>query len=359
MRFIHTADLHIGFRQYGLESRKEAFTAAFRTVVNHALITKPDVAVIAGDIFEKDIRTTTLEELVQSEVIRLREAGIAVLGVEGNHDFVGDDSTLRICGITPLNGQVVHVKHVTFTGINFCGRKGAGGLKEKLAAIPAADVLVMHQMVNDFCKIGGDIFAQEIVDLVKAKGIRYVAMGDAHGHWMTELDRVTAAYPGSLEMTDIDEPREKMFLEVEIGENPKLPYLQIKQIELPCQPIIRAVLNTEEECEALIAQAKAQPGALYYLSVARDLSRMIGRIEGQLRSRNIAVTIKSHSKEAAVGGRVDIKPFERANSNLSLLAVTDEVLGAGTVEAALAREIAEQPQRLVELCNNFLKEKLA
>ena len=88
IRFIHAADIHLGFEQYGLAEREDDFYRAFLRVVSDALEGTPDFVLIAGDLLHRasqpDARallqaTTALEQL--------RDAGIPVIAIEGNHEM--------------------------------------------------------------------------------------------------------------------------------------------------------------------------------------------------------------------------------------------------------------------------------
>jgi DNA repair exonuclease SbcCD nuclease subunit len=47
--FVHVADLHLGYVQYNLETRREDFDKAFREVVDKTIELKPNFMLIAGD----------------------------------------------------------------------------------------------------------------------------------------------------------------------------------------------------------------------------------------------------------------------------------------------------------------------
>ncbi|MBS1263672.1 MAG: DNA double-strand break repair protein Mre11 [Methanonatronarchaeales archaeon] len=92
MRFLHAADLHLGYRQYNLEARLEDFERAFDRVGRTAAgrsetLDEPvDFLLIAGDLFDDrsiNARTFTGATEVLS---KLRGAGLPVYVVEGNHD---------------------------------------------------------------------------------------------------------------------------------------------------------------------------------------------------------------------------------------------------------------------------------
>jgi len=85
-RFIHAADIHLGYRQYNLQERHDDFTRAFRALVRDAIERKVDFLLIAGDLFHKRIIEPRTFVQAQYFLRELAEAGIPVLAVEGNHE---------------------------------------------------------------------------------------------------------------------------------------------------------------------------------------------------------------------------------------------------------------------------------
>jgi exonuclease SbcD len=84
--FVHTADNHLGYEQYGVRERYDDFARAFLSVVDAAIARQADFFVIAGDLFNK--RTIDARTLTQANegLRRLADAGIVAMGIEGNHD---------------------------------------------------------------------------------------------------------------------------------------------------------------------------------------------------------------------------------------------------------------------------------
>lgn len=84
--FVHTADNHLGYEQYGLKERYNDFALAFLAVVDDAIARRADAFLIAGDLFNK--RAIDAQTLLQAQVglQRLKDAGIPALAIEGNHD---------------------------------------------------------------------------------------------------------------------------------------------------------------------------------------------------------------------------------------------------------------------------------
>ena len=65
--FVHAADLHLGYAQYGLEVRRQDFDEAFTELVDKTIALKPDFMIIAEDLFHQARPSNhTLENTIRS-----------------------------------------------------------------------------------------------------------------------------------------------------------------------------------------------------------------------------------------------------------------------------------------------------
>ncbi len=53
MKFLHAADIHLGYQQYGSKERFDDFSRAFLHIVEQALEEDVDFVLLAGDLFHK------------------------------------------------------------------------------------------------------------------------------------------------------------------------------------------------------------------------------------------------------------------------------------------------------------------
>jgi DNA repair protein SbcD/Mre11 len=84
--FIHLADTHLGYEQYGVRERFNDFSRAFWDIMDDAVRREVDFVVIAGDLFNKRaIDALTLIHAIEG-LKKLKERGIPVIAIEGNHD---------------------------------------------------------------------------------------------------------------------------------------------------------------------------------------------------------------------------------------------------------------------------------
>jgi exonuclease SbcD len=94
LRFIHTADTHLGFEitkiaqsdPVGRQNRADSIFENFVSIVEHAIEIEADLFIHSGDLFNKYyIPRRILDELVRPFVDLVR-AGIPVLLIPGNHE---------------------------------------------------------------------------------------------------------------------------------------------------------------------------------------------------------------------------------------------------------------------------------
>ncbi|NLE45635.1 MAG: exonuclease SbcCD subunit D [Chloroflexi bacterium] len=86
MRFIHAADIHLGYQQYGSRERFDDFSRAYLAICDQAIQRHVSFMILAGDLFEKRTVDPLAMRVAIEGLARLREAGIPVLAVEGNHE---------------------------------------------------------------------------------------------------------------------------------------------------------------------------------------------------------------------------------------------------------------------------------
>jgi exonuclease SbcD len=85
MRFIHTADWHVGKTLRG-RSRMDEFAAALDEVARIAVDTRADAVLIGGDVFDAQTAAPDAEKLAYDFLARLLPERIACVLIAGNHD---------------------------------------------------------------------------------------------------------------------------------------------------------------------------------------------------------------------------------------------------------------------------------
>lgn len=85
MRFLHTADWHVGKALRG-RSRFDEFAAALEEVAAIARDRRVDAVLLAGDVFDSPAPPAEAEKLVYDFLARLLPERIACVVIAGNHD---------------------------------------------------------------------------------------------------------------------------------------------------------------------------------------------------------------------------------------------------------------------------------
>lgn len=85
MKLIHTADLHLGKQLYGYSILADQ-EFILHQIAEIAVREKADGVIIAGDIFDTAVAGRTAIDLLNRFLTELKEAGVAVFMISGNHD---------------------------------------------------------------------------------------------------------------------------------------------------------------------------------------------------------------------------------------------------------------------------------
>ena len=217
--FIHAADLHLDSPLTGLETYPDAPVEQIRGATRRALDNLVDLAVseqaafvlLAGDIFDgswKDFHTALF---FAQRMSRLRDAGIQVFAVTGNHDAastIGKNlSPPDNVRILSRNGpQSVHLEDL---GVKVCGHSySRREVSEDLAAgYPLADdhcftIGLLHTALSG--RAGHEPYAPTSVDVLTSKGYDYWALGHVHQREIVARDP-WIVFPGAIQGRHIRE----------------------------------------------------------------------------------------------------------------------------------------------------------
>lgn len=249
MKFLHISDIHLGCTRYQLnESPRDFFDAWIDVINKYAIGEKVDFVIMAGDFFHKRNVPPETMNYAFAGLSLLKDAGIPVITIEGNHDQKHNDSEyswLRSLAnwnllylLEPRNiegkmiyeawdsedgkGGFVDIGKARIFGSNWYGASANWAIPMLTKALKdnrragAFHILLLHTDVEGHQT--HPIPALSLANLKELKEVAdYVALGHTHKHY--EIDN-WAFNPGSLEVTSIDEYRETRgaFL-VEVDEN--------------------------------------------------------------------------------------------------------------------------------------------
>ena len=219
MKFIHTADIHLDSPLRGLSSYPDApadrlRTAtrdAFHNLVSSAIHEQVDFMVIAGDVYDGDWKDFNTGLFFVRQMGRLRQAGIRVYVLYGNHD--AESEMTRGLNL-PDNVHVFQSRKadtfrlddlkVALHGRSF---KVAATTENLLPGYPEPvagwfNLGVLHTALEGHSEHAK--YAPCSVAELQAKGYQYWALGHVHEHWI-QRGHTTIAYPGNLQGRHIRE----------------------------------------------------------------------------------------------------------------------------------------------------------
>ena len=103
MRFLHTADWHVGKTLKGRD-RLEEQRAVLAEIIAAAEANEVDAVLVAGDVYDLSAPSAAAQQLVVRSLLQLRQAGAEVIVIAGNHDhgptFEAYRPLMGIAGIT-------------------------------------------------------------------------------------------------------------------------------------------------------------------------------------------------------------------------------------------------------------------
>ena len=93
MKFLHISDVHLGCTRYQLnESPRDFFDAWIDVLQKYAIAEKVDFVIMAGDFFHKRSVPPETMNYAFAGLSLLKDAGIPIVSIEGNHDQKHNDS---------------------------------------------------------------------------------------------------------------------------------------------------------------------------------------------------------------------------------------------------------------------------
>lgn len=234
-RFLHLADVHLGYDRYNSKERTKDFFLAFEdALVKYAIQAQVDFVIIAGDLFEH--RTIQPNILNQAKLCfqLLRDAQIPVIAIEGNHDnrpygistnwlkYLANDGLVIL--LEPDRAEVGGVVYEMWNGeaggyidldcgVRVLGSRWYGAsapraveqlaeAMQQLPANPGHTIMLFHQgLEGQIARYQG---AMRYIDLLPLReaGVDYLALGHIHKSY---VEQGWIFNPGSTEANSVEE----------------------------------------------------------------------------------------------------------------------------------------------------------
>jgi DNA repair protein SbcD/Mre11 len=287
-RFLHLADIHLGFDRYDCKERTQDFFYAFNDAIEKYALSQPvDFVLIAGDLFEhRNIQPATLNQ-AQYSLRELQKANIPVLAIEGNHDnrpygtktnwlrYLADWGLLILLEpgdamagepfYGPWNGKTGGYIDldcgIRVLGSSWYGTSAPKAIEQIATAIPSLPshsgqtiLMFHHGLEGQIARYQGALRYADVLPLKQA-GVDYLALGHIHKNYALEN---WIFNPGSIEANSVEEAsyqRGAYLVEISdagIEAELKQDYYQRSVVRL------RLAMQGQETVEDLEQQAIAQ-----------------------------------------------------------------------------------------------------
>ncbi len=266
IRIVCTSDNHLGryyakmnFRQLG--ERRKILRQAFEQVVNFAIRQRAHFFLHCGDLFDREGPPPVELTFVAQQFQKLRDAGVRILAISGNHDMpAASDGATPVRIYDALRAAHVFSKRtrVEFDRYDIDGtRVVIGGLApdprletraDPLEGVeytaPDADVALLLLHAGYEANVPPDFMDPVLPKsrVAAMKGIDYFFLGDIHRTHKATVDQATVIIPGATERMGFGELSEKpgfYYVELEGKQAVKLMHRDIEP-----QPMRREEIRT-------------------------------------------------------------------------------------------------------------------
>jgi hypothetical protein len=308
LRLVHLSDLHLGFRQYqrltpaGINQREADVAASFRRAIDKVIDLRPEIVLVAGDVFH-NVRPTNpaiLHAFAQFSRLRQTLPDTVVVVIAGNHDTPRSSETVCILRLfVQLGVEVVDdaPRRLSYPehGLSLLAVPDVPGTRPALLPEPGVryNVLLLHGEIEGVLPAAATATDRASLEITKeelgAERWSYVALGHYHVYRQVAPN---AYYSGSLDYTsanvwgELHEERAaklagKGFIEHDLATgmhrfHPLPPSREL--VDLP--PVLASGLAVADVDDAVRAAVDACPGGIdnkIVRLVLRDVPRHVTR----------------------------------------------------------------------------------
>ena len=283
--FIHAADIHLDSALHGLERYegapvdeiRRATRRAFDNLSNLAIDEEGAFVLLAGDLYDGDWKDYNTGLYFIKCMGRLREAGIRVFMVAGNHDAASQitrhlrlpDNVTMFATRSPET-IVLDDLNVAIHGQGFSSRAVTDDLS---SAYPQGEAHVFNIGLLHTCldgKPGHEPYAPCTVDGLRSKGYQYWALG--HVHQREEVsDDPWIVFPGNIQGRHIRETGPKGCTVVTV-ENGELAGVEHRDLDVMRWVLCELDVSTSETVDAIYEQVRERLSSILDAAEGRPIA---------------------------------------------------------------------------------------
>jgi exonuclease SbcD len=232
-KFLHAADIHLDsplqklerYEGAPVEALRQATRKALENLINLAVAEQVSFVLIAGDLYDGDWKDYNTGLYFVSQMRKLREAGISVYIITGNHDAENKiTKTLRLPeGVHVFPTDKPDTVHLVDPDVAIHGQGFAtpSVRKDLSAEYPFAvsgyfNIGILHTCASG--REGHEPYAPCKIEGLLSKGYDYWALGHVHQREILHKDPLIV-FPGNIQGRHTRETGPKGCMMVTVGEN--------------------------------------------------------------------------------------------------------------------------------------------
>lgn len=389
VHIVFTADNHLN-KYYArmspdqLAGRRHRLREAWAQTVDYAIRERAHIYLHGGDLFDSPNPRTSELVWVARQLQRLREAGLLICLIGGNHDVPKS----RLGGVTPQRiynevqvaycfTRTTEVEWVTHTVDGTC--VAIGGLSpdprlgpddDPLAGVtiepPEADVVLLmtHYGVEGTVPSEADEPQLSKAGIAALQGIDYLLVGHVHERRTMKIGDVTVCFPGPTErMTfgDVEAPTGFLALSFE-GRRPRVKS-QVRHVPIDGQPMRRLEIRTtdlptDDPTEYVFGRLKAvsHPDQLLLCRVEGPLSREVYHRLRFFDIWRLGNELNFYFDLDRRGVTIQALEMPDAGRSVERVSPRQEIRH---VASALARDVDEEERQLITEAEELILENLS
>lgn len=239
-KFLHAADIHLDSPMHKLETYEGVPAGELRGATRRALENMVELAlaehvaflIISGDLYDGDWKDYNTGLYFVSQIRKLREAGIPVFIIAGNHDAASRiTKTLRLPdGVSLFPSDKPHTVYMEKTNVAVHGQSFASpavknnlSLKYPPPIKNCFNIGILHTCVTG--RAGHEPYSPCKIEDLQSKAYDYWALGHVHQREIL-LEDPLIVFPGNIQGRHVREtgPRGCMLVEVDNAGKPEASF---------------------------------------------------------------------------------------------------------------------------------------
>lgn len=242
MKIAVITDVHLGYRQYKLEERKQDFYDTFQKAIDLIIENNVDLVLNCGDTFDKAHESAETIDEFRKGLKKLKKHNIKMVAILGNHEVIQrdsfvpilnlyeDDYDIEILGYKEKKDYITidsDIGELLISGVSFIPASQNDILKNKFKYLDSLKsdfkILMLHQAIKEDFP-----FSYELEENELPTSFNCILCGHIH-----ELcDYGVRYYPGSLNPCNIMESMNKhgvSFITIDKQKKYDIDFVEIEQ----------------------------------------------------------------------------------------------------------------------------------